>query len=144
MLLGLQLAALGGLAVALIALAALIVLQVKERSPERLEFRRRRFLHQRGRLGDALITDATGDIIYYAYSVQGVHYTASQEVSALRDRLPAEPERLIGTANLKYAVRNPANSIVICEEWSGLRAPQAEACATEACFTSDTGGRAAS
>src|SRR5579871_1613015 len=114
--LGLELAALGGLAVALIALAAWIVLQVKERSPERRELRRRRFLNTRGRLGDALITDATGDIIYYAYSVHGVQYTASQDVSALRDRLPAEPERLIGTANLKYAVRNPANSILICEE----------------------------
>lgn len=120
---GLELAALGGLSLALIALAVWIVLQVKERNPERRERNRRLFLNQRGRLGDALITEATADIIYYAYSVHGVQYTASQDISALRDKLPAEPERLIGVANLKYAVRNPANSIVICEEWSGLRVP---------------------
>ena len=123
--LGLQLAALGGLAVALVVLAAWIVLQVKERSPERRELKRRLFLNQRGRLGDALITEATESIIYYAYSVHGVHYTASQDITALRDQLPAEPERLIGTANLKYAVRNPANSILVCEGWSGLRVPSA-------------------
>jgi hypothetical protein len=28
---------------------------------------------------------------------------------------------LIGPASLKYAPRNPANSILICERWSGLR-----------------------
>jgi hypothetical protein len=61
--------------------------------------------------------------IYYNYSVQGVQYTASQDISMLRHQLPAEPERLIGVANMKYAVRNPANSILLCEEWSGLRAP---------------------
>jgi len=35
---------------------------------------------------------------------------------------------LVGVANLKYSPKNPANSILICEEWSGLRAkgaPQA-------------------
>ena len=120
---GLELAALATLAAGLVVLAVWIVLQVRERSPEYRERKRRQFLHQRGRLGEALITEATDGIIYYAYSVHGVQYTASQDITALRDRLPAEPERLIGLANLKYAVRNPANSIVICEEWSGLRAP---------------------
>ena len=127
---GLQLAALGGLAVALIALAVWIVLQVRERSPERRERKRRLFVNQRGRLGDAFITEASETIIYYTYSVQGVQYAASQEITVLRDKLPAEPERLIGVANMKYAVRNPANSILICEEWSGLRTPT-ETVATE-------------
>jgi hypothetical protein len=121
--LGLELAALGGLSVALIALAVWIAIQVKERSPERAERNRRMLLSQRGRLGDALITEATETSIYYAYSVHGVQYNASQDITALRDKLPAEPERLIGTANMKYAVRNPANSILIGEEWSGLRGP---------------------
>jgi hypothetical protein len=57
--------------------------------------------------------------------VRGVQYTASQDVESLRERLPSDPERLIGVANLKYASNNPANSILICEEWSGLRAPVA-------------------
>jgi hypothetical protein len=120
---GLQLAALSGLAVALVALAVWIALQVKQRSPERRERRRRQFVNQQGRLGDALITEATGTTVYYSYSVHGVQYTASQDIALLREKLPVEPERLIGVANMKYAVRNPANSILICEEWSGLRAP---------------------
>jgi hypothetical protein len=120
---GLELAALSGLSIALIVLALWIVLQVRERNPERREFKRRLFVNQRGRLGDALITDATDSVIYYAYSVHGVQYTASQDITTLRDQLPGEPERLIGVANMKYAVRNPANSILICEEWSGVRVP---------------------
>jgi hypothetical protein len=121
--LGLQLTALSGLAVALVALAAWIALQVKQRSPERRERKRRQQVNQRGRLGDAFITEATESTIYYTYSVHGVHYTASQDIVPLRDKLPAEPERLIGVVNMKYAVRNPANSILLCEEWSGLRVP---------------------
>jgi hypothetical protein len=121
--LGLQLAALSGLAVALVVLAVWIALQVKQRSPERRERKRRELVNRHGRLGDAFITEATGTTIYYTYSVHGVHYAASQDVVPLRHQLPAEPERLIGVANMKYAVNNPANSILICEEWSGLRVP---------------------
>jgi hypothetical protein len=44
----------------------------------------------------------------------------------LRDLLPAEPERLIGWSGMKYSSNNPANSILICEEWSGLRDPAAQ------------------
>jgi len=119
----LQLLALAGLAIALVALAVWIALQVKQRSPERRERWRRQLLHQQGRLGDAFITEGTETTIFYNYSVHGVQYTASQDISMLRDKLPAQPERLIGVANMKYAVKNPANSILICEEWSGLRAP---------------------
>ena len=72
-----------------------------------------------------MIKEATGDALYYSYSVGGVQYEASQDITALRDRLPAEPERLIGWSGMKYAPNNPANSILICEEWSGLRGPAA-------------------
>jgi len=75
-----------------------------------------------GRMSDAMLTDAHGDTLYYLYTVNGVDYNASQDVSALRDRVPAEPSLLIGNVTLKYAPRNPANSIVLCEDWSGLRA----------------------
>jgi len=35
--------------------------------------------------------------------------------------MPPGPQRLIGAVTLKYSPRNAANSIVVCEEWSGLR-----------------------
>jgi hypothetical protein len=115
-----QIAALVSLAVLLIALAIYIIKRVRS-TPEKRERKRREEVNRLGRLGDALITEVSESVIYYSYTVRGVQYTASQDVSTLRDRLPAEPERLIGVVSLKYAPRNPANSILICEEWSGLR-----------------------
>jgi hypothetical protein len=95
-------------------------------SPEKREQRRRLDINLNGRLGDALLTECHENTLYYTYEVRGVHYTASQDISGLREQLPGPPERLGGTANMKYAAQNPANSILVCEEWSGLRAaPQA-------------------
>jgi hypothetical protein len=119
-----EIAALGGLAAILIAVAIFIALRVHG-TPEKRERKRRLSVNRLGRLGDALITEASDTVIYYTYSIRGVQYTASQDVSALREQLPAEPDRLIGIASLKYAPNNPANSILICEEWSGLRIPNA-------------------
>jgi hypothetical protein len=125
---GLQIAALTAVAAVLIALAVWLALRVRG-TPEKREQRRRLNVHRIGRLGDALITEASDTVLYYTYTIRGVQYAASQDVSALRQHLPAEPDRLIGVAGLKYAPNNPANSILLCEEWSGLRmrslAPQA-------------------
>jgi hypothetical protein len=120
---GAELAVLTGLTSVLLAVVLAIVLRSMRRSPDKRELKRRLEVNRYGRLGDAFITEATETTIYYEYSVHGVHYTASQDVSGLRNWLPIQPERLIGFANLKYAVRNPANSILLCEEWSGLRVP---------------------
>ncbi len=92
------------------------------RKPKDKEKRRRLAVNQHGRIGDATITDMQDDTVFYSYSVRGVSYTASQDVASLRDRMPADMERLIGrAASLKYSPQNPANSILICELWSGLR-----------------------
>lgn len=109
-----------GLAIALLAIAVAVVLRVHS-TPERREQKRRLHIHRRGRLGDAMITEATEETLYYTYSIHGVQYTASQDIASLRGRLPAAAERLIGPASLKYIPNNPANSILICEEWNGLR-----------------------
>jgi hypothetical protein len=118
---GAQLAVLAGVAAVLIALGVWIALQVKKRSPEKREQRRRLHVNQVGRLGDALITEATDTLVYYTYSVHGVEYSASQEIASLRELLPGDPGKLVGMAHLKYAPKNPANSILICEEWTGFR-----------------------
>ncbi|HEY1756642.1 MAG TPA: hypothetical protein VGG72_14805 [Bryobacteraceae bacterium] len=117
-----QIALLGGVALALVALGAWIALRMAKANPERREKRRRLHVSRIGRLGDALIVEATDSLLYYTYSVHGVEYNASQDIAPLRNLLPAEPGRLIGVANLKYSPKNPANSILLCEEWSGLRA----------------------
>jgi len=91
------------------------------RNPKDKEKRRRMTVNQLGRLGDATVTDIDEATIFYEYSVRGVGYMASQDISQLRELIPPETHRLIGPATLKYTPANPANSIVVCEEWSGLR-----------------------
>lgn len=109
------------IAVALIALGFLILFRIG-RKPKDKEMRRRLSVNLHGRLGDATITEVQDDTIFYSYSVGGVMYTASQDVAQLRSQVPSDLERLIGPASLKYSPRNPANSIIVCEQWSGLRA----------------------
>jgi hypothetical protein len=123
---GAQIAALCGTAFLLVVLVILISRQIKG-TPEKRERKRRLSVNMEGRLGDAFITEANDSVLYYSYSVAGVQYEASQDVTTLRYLLPPEPERLIGSASLKYTPRNPANSILICERWSGLRTPGPQA-----------------
>ena len=68
----------------------------------------------------ATLVEIRDDLVFYSYAVRGVEYTASQDVSRLADRLPNDLSAM-GAVSVKYDPRNPANSIVIAEEWSGLR-----------------------
>ena len=110
-------------AVSLPVVAAGIYIAVRlRRKPKDKEKLRRIEVNANGRLGDATITDITDDAIIYEYSVGGLTYTASQDISQLRELIPADSHRLIGRpASFKYSTHNPANSILLCEEWSGLR-----------------------
>jgi hypothetical protein len=109
------------IAAALAALGLFIVFRIR-RKPKDKEMRRRLNVNLHGRLGDATITEVQDNTIYYSYSVRGVTYTASQDIAQLRAQISSDLEKLIGPASLKYSPRNPANSIIVCEEWSGLRA----------------------
>jgi len=120
---GTKLVILGAVGAGTISFGIRLALRMMQTNPEKREQKRRLELHRHGRLGDALITEAADGMLYYSYSVRGVQYEASQDVSALRHLLPTELERLIGPASLKYSSKNPGNSILICEEWSGLRVP---------------------
>lgn len=90
-------------------------------SPAERERRRRLKVNALGRTGPAMIADFHAGVACYKYSIGGVEYTASQDVSSLAEMLPADPATLISRpATLKYLAGNPANSILVCEEWSGL------------------------
>ena len=115
-----QLLALLGIPAALIAGVVTVILR-SHGDPLERERKRRLAVHATGRLVDAMVTGAQGDLIYYFYTVGGVEYAASQDVSQLRAYLTQPVESLIGPATVKYSNRNPANSILVCEEWSGVR-----------------------
>lgn len=89
-------------------------------TPEERERQRRWTVNYHRRAIEGFITEATEDIIQFQYELRGVAYFASQDVSALRSLLPADPSRLIGPVSVRFEPNNPANSIVVCEEWSGL------------------------
>src|SRR5260370_10140025 len=113
---------LAAVAVLLIAGGTWLFLNSRQTAADR-ERRRRLTVNRAGRMGDATIIDVRDCVLFYAYEVRCVAYTTSQDASDFKQLLPSETCRLVGPAGIKYCSNNPANSIVICEEWSGLRPP---------------------
>lgn len=89
-------------------------------SPEERERQRRALLVSTGKMGDATLTDVRDDLLVYAYLVRGVEYIASQDISHLKDRVPLDLASLTAVL-VRYDAKNPANSIVVAEQWNGLR-----------------------
>jgi hypothetical protein len=88
-------------------------------SPEERERQRRAMLVAGGKMGDATLTEVRDDFLTFAYMVRGVEYTASQDVSFLKNKVPPDLSQL-AAVSVRYDPRNPANSIVVSEQWSGL------------------------
>lgn len=115
------------LAVGGIAAAALVwhFARGNRTSPEERERMRRLKVNGSRRWIEGEVAEADESVIHYSYEFRGVTYSASQDVSALKELLPADPALLIGRlVTVKFDPVNPANSIVLCEEWSGLPAFQ--------------------
>ena len=89
-------------------------------SPQERERIRRSHLVATGKMGDATLVEIREQHLFYAYIVRGVEYTASQDVSLLLERVPPDLTE-VQTVAVRYDPRNPANSIVVAEHWSGLR-----------------------
>jgi hypothetical protein len=93
----------------------------REVPPEEVERRRRLGVNGRGKLGDGEVTEIEQNTLFYSYSVSGVSYTAAQDLFTIEELLPEDRMSAIGPVLIKFDPRNPANSIVICEEWSGFQ-----------------------
>ena len=103
----------------LLSLAVWIVYR-RRMTPAERERRRRVLVNKTQRTTEATATEATAEMIHFQYELRGVRYFASQDVSVLGAYLPEDITRLIGPVSAKYDPRNPANSIVVCEDWTGL------------------------
>ncbi len=101
-----------------LAVQALLRLRI---SPQEKERRRRLRLLAHSRVADGVLVDLQDHIAYYRYTVAGVDYHASQDLSFLRDQLPVGARICIGPASVRYSPKNPANSIIACEQWFGFR-----------------------
>lgn len=110
---------LGGVLLVVVGILGYRAWRASRITPEERERRRRAGLVAAGKMGDATLTEVREQFIFYAYLVRGVEYTASQDVSALRERVPMDLS-LVNSVSVRYDPRNPANSIVVSEDWSGL------------------------
>lgn len=123
--------------VAVLGVGLTVYIRSRRKTPEQLERDRRMQISSMGRIIDGTVTDVAelppspktknGDghgrvqLLIYHYDVSGVTYEASQDVTHLRHRVDLHTCRIGVPASIKYDPQNPANSIVVAEEWSGLR-----------------------
>jgi hypothetical protein len=108
----------------LIALAGAVIWwrisRKKDPTPDEVEAHRRAWLARYGKLSGGEIIEIDEMSLSYTYAVRSLNYTASQDISALRAYLPEDHWSIIGGVGVRYDPRNPANSVVLCETWSGL------------------------
>jgi len=121
-------AALGG--ASLMVLGVGYILRKRRKTPEQLERERRMRLSMHGRIIDGTVIDAqemantSGNavqLLIYRYDVSGVSYEASQDITHLRQYVDIHTCQIGLPSSVKYDPQNPGDSIVISEEWSGLR-----------------------
>ena len=138
--------ALGGGTIAAIAL--LVYAFVRPASdPEEAERKRRLHLNHIGRIAEGQVVElveqpaATPEekrgllkprarpmmdlkprhLVSYSYSISGVTYHTAQDVTGLESQVRFE--RLVAgqQASVKYDPSNPSDSILVADDWSGLR-----------------------
>lgn len=116
---------------ALVAAGMTFIKRKGRKSPEQRERERRVRISIGGRITDGTVIDVHeiettaeqpgAQLVIYQYDVAGVSYECSQDVTALRPYVDLHSCRLGLPASIKYDPQNPGNSIVISEDWSGLR-----------------------
>lgn len=115
----------------LLVLWFLLWRQWRRRDPVELERRRRLHINRIGRIADGRVIellDATNgslavgarQLVVYRYRVRGVEYEAAQDVSFLGHTPDLQQVAAGLSTRVKYDPKNPSNSIILCEEWSGL------------------------
>jgi hypothetical protein len=115
---------------ATLAVAAILYLRRKRPTEEELERARRRLLAESGRVVDGMLLDVrelqtedgrTLTMIEYSYRTAGVDYECSQDITSLLNIVDPAQMRAGFPCSVRYQTGSPQNSVVIAEEWSGLR-----------------------
>ena len=123
----LYVALMGGAAA--VAAGAAYWIRAHRKTPEQLERERRHRLSQSGRICIGMVTDvhevssngSGTQFVQYTYEIGGVTYQASQDITHLRQFVDIHSCKLGLPTSIKYDPSNPGDSIVIAEDWTGLR-----------------------
>ncbi|MGB6458511.1 MAG: hypothetical protein WBG02_00950 [Candidatus Acidiferrum sp.] len=138
--------AMGAAAVAAIAMIAYAFFRPAE-VPEEVERRRRLHLNQIGRIAEGQVVELAEHppeprenqkklfgsrarplvdmgprhLVTYGYAISGVTYHTAQDITGLEGQIRFE--RLVAgqPASVKYDPSNPSDSILVADDWSGLR-----------------------
>ena len=138
--------AMGGAALAAILMIAYAFFRPAE-EPEDVERRRRLHLNQIGRIAEGQVVELAEHpaepresqrklfgsrarpivdlrprhLVTYSYAISGVTYHTAQDITGLEGQIRFE--RLVAgqPASVKYDPSNPSDSILVADDWSGLR-----------------------
>ena len=138
--------AMGGALIAALAMIAYAFLR-PEANPEEEERKRRLHLNQIGRIAEGQIVELVEHppvskearkglfgagarpladmrprhLVSYSYLISGVTYQTAQDITGLESQIRLE--RLVAgqPASIKYDASNPSDSILVADDWSGLR-----------------------
>ena len=120
----------GAVVIAGAAILGARLLRRKRPTPAEIEFARRQFLTQNGRIVDGTLIDVAevpGEdgnpltMVMYEYRMGGVDYECSQDITLMGDVVTVAHVRSGFPCSVRYQPGNPENSIVVAEQWSGLR-----------------------
>ena len=122
------------LGAALLALGLWLVFR-RRPTAEELERARRLLLARSGRLVDGMLLDIcevettakdgsarTLTMLVYSYRIGGVDYESSQDITDMSGVVDKAQVRAGFPCTARFQPGGPQNSIVVAEEWSGLRA----------------------
>ena|ERR1700674_2342721 len=117
-------------AAVVVILVVVFWIRGRGKSPEQRERERRLRISEMGRITDGTVIDVThmdtngageSQLLIFRYDVAGVSYEASQDITRLRHLVDLHSCKLGLPVSIRYDPVNPGNSIVVSENWTGLR-----------------------
>ena len=138
--------AMGGAAIAALAMIVYAFLRPAV-NPEEEERKRRLYLNQIGRIAEGQIVELVErppesiearkglfgssarplkdmrprHLVSYSYLISGVTYQTAQDITGLESQIRLEQLVAGQPASIKYDASNPTDSILVADDWSGLR-----------------------
>jgi hypothetical protein len=93
------------------------VVQLAQHPPEPLESSKKLF----GSRARPVVDLRPRQLVTYSYAISGVTYHTAQDITGLEGQIRFE--RLVAgqPASVKYDPSNPSDSILVADDWSGLR-----------------------